>query len=247
LDEKAREHQVNSHHKARRAASLTMTIGLIGRLPVQHDNQETTMSSTQPHETKIVSADATALGVFGLALVTFVASTQKMGWTTGSVYLMPWALFLGSIAQIWAAAVDFKRNSYFGAIVLGAFGLFWIAVAMHWAISNGWFGSLPENADPRQFGYACFGYLFFCLFITVAAFEANKVFGAILVLILVLLGSLGSQLLGIKPELTGPLAAWAEFLIAILGFYAAGAIFLNGFFGRQILPLGAPMGWVKKG
>ncbi|MDR1229204.1 MAG: GPR1/FUN34/YaaH family transporter [Azoarcus sp.] len=206
------------------------------------------MTATQPHETKIVSADATALGVFGLALVTFVASTQKMGWTTGSVYLMPWALFLGAIAQIWAAAVDFKRNSYFGAIVLGAFGLFWIAVTMHWAISNGWFGSFPaEKADPRQFGYACFGYLFFCIFVTIAAFEANKVFAAIMVLILVLLGSLGLQILGINAELFGTSAAWAEFLIALLGFYGAGAIFLNGFFGRQILPLGAPMGWIKKG
>jgi succinate-acetate transporter protein len=201
----------------------------------------------QIQETKIVTADATALGVFGLALITFVAASQKMGWTTGSVYLIPWAVFLGSIAQIWAAAIDFKRNSYFGAIVLGAFGLFWIAVAMIWAITNGWFGAQPENADLKQFGYACFGYLFFCCFITVAAFEANKVFAAIMVLILVLLGSLGLQLLGINPGLFGILAAWAELLISLLGFYAAGAIFLNTFFGRTILSLGAPMGWIKKG
>jgi hypothetical protein len=33
----------------------------------------------------------------------------------------------------------------------------------------------------------------------------------------------------------------------MLGFYGSGAIFLNTFFGRQILPLGKPMGWVKKG
>ncbi|MDR2366041.1 MAG: acetate uptake transporter [Zoogloeaceae bacterium] len=198
-------------------------------------------------ETKIVSADATALGVFGLSLVTFVAASQKMGWTTGSVYLIPWAIFLGSIAQIWAAVVDFRRNSYFGAIVLGAFGLFWIAVAAVWAIQNGWFGAPPENADLRQFGFACFGYLFFCCFITVAAFEANKVFGAIMALILLLLASLGFQLLGVNKELFGPLAAWAELLISLLGFYASGAIFLNTFFGRPLLPLGKPMGWIKKG
>ncbi|MDR0633869.1 MAG: acetate uptake transporter [Azoarcus sp.] len=202
---------------------------------------------SQVQETKIVLADATALGVFGLSLITFVASTQKLGWTTGTVYLMPWALFLGSIAQIWAAAVDFKRNSYFGAIVLGAFGLFWIAVMMHWAIANGWFGEVPANADAKQFGYACLGYLIFCVFVTIAAFEANKVFGAIMVLILVLLASLALQLLGIEPALFGKTAAWAEFFISMLGFYGSGAIFLNTFFGRQILPLGKPMGWVKKG
>jgi len=203
---------------------------------------------SQVQETKIVMADATALGVFGLSLITFVASTSKLGWTGNATYLIPWALCLGSFAQLWAAAIDFKRNSYFGAIVLGAFGLFWMAVALVWAIASGFFGETIAKGDMHQFGYACLGYLIFCVFITVAAFEANKVFGAIMVLILVLLGSLGLQILTGEAK-GGPLglaAGWAEFFISMLGFYAAGAIFLNTFFGRTILPLGKPMGWVKK-
>lgn len=198
-------------------------------------------------EVKVVSADGTALGVFGLALITFVAASQKMGWTTGSVYLIPWALFLGSIAQIWASTIDFKKNSYFGAIVLGTFGLFWMAVALHWAIQNGWFGAVPANADPRQFGFACLGFFIFSLFITVTAFEANKVFAVILVLINVLLLSLGLSILGINAELFHTLAAWSELLISLLGFYAAGSIFINSFFGRTLLPLGKPFGFIRKG
>lgn len=199
-------------------------------------------------ETKIIMSDPTALGVFGLAMVTFVAASAKMGWTSGVTYLIPWALFLGSIAQIWASAIDFKKNNYFGAIVLGAYGLFWIAVAMHWAISLGWLGSVdPSKADPKQLAFACIGYFIFSLFIMVAAFEANKVFAAILVLINILLPSLALSILGIKPDLCGALAAWSELGIALLGFYAAGAVFLNNFFGRIILPLGAPLGLIRKG
>ena len=41
-------------------------------------------SSTPMTETKIVMSDPTALGVFGLSMVTFVAASQKMGWTSGS-------------------------------------------------------------------------------------------------------------------------------------------------------------------
>ncbi|MDR2208566.1 MAG: GPR1/FUN34/YaaH family transporter [Azoarcus sp.] len=208
---------------------------------------------SQVQETKIVNADPTALGVFGLSLVTFVASSSKLGWTHANpAHLMPWALCLGSFAQLWAAAIDFKRNSYFGAIVLGVFGLFWMAVTFVWAISAGFFGfeilqeTVQKGPDIRQFAYACFGFLIFCCFITVTAFECNKVFGVILVLILVLLASLGLQLLGYNKDLFGPLAGWSEFAISMLGFYAAGAIYLNTFFGRQILPLGKPMGWVKK-
>lgn len=198
-------------------------------------------------ETKIMLSDPTALGVFGLAMVTFVAASQKMGWTTGATYIVPWALFLGSAAQIWASTVDFKKNNYFGSIVLGVYGLFWAAVAMHWAISQGWFGAVDAKADPRQLAFACFGYTFFSLFIMVAAFEANKVFAIILVLINILLPSLGLSILGINHEVFSALAAWSELLISLFGFYAAGAIFLNSYFGRVLVPLGAPLGLIRKG
>ena len=210
------------------------------------------MTATPPQppvtETKILLSDPTALGVFGLAMVTFVAASQKMGWTTGSTFISPWALFLGSAAQIWASTVDFKKNNYFGSIVLGVYGLFWAAVAMHWAITQGWFGAVdPAKADPRQLAFACFGYTFFSLFIMVASFEVNKVFAVILILINVLLPSLGLSILGINHELFSQLAAWSELLISLFGFYAAGAIFLNSYFGRVLVPLGAPFGFIRKG
>lgn len=207
------------------------------------------MSASQNNvtETKIIMSDPTALGVFGLSMVTFVAASAKMGWTSGVTYLIPWALFLGSIAQVWASTIDFKKNNYFGAIVLGAYGLFWIAVAMHWAISLGWLGAVGDKADPRQLAFACFGYFIFSLFIMVAAFEANKVFAIILVLINILLPSLGLSILGINPGLFSPLAAWSELAISLLGFYCAGAVFLNSYFGRTLLPLGKPFGFIPKG
>lgn len=198
-------------------------------------------------ETKIVMSDPTALGVFGLAMVTFVAASAKLGWTSGVTYIIPWALFLGSAAQIWASTIDFKKNNYFGAIVLGAYGLFWVAVALHWAISLGWLGVVSDKADPKQLAFACIGYFFFSIFIMIAAFEANKVFAAILVLINILLPSLALSILGINTPLFSALAAYSELGISLLGFYAAGAVFLNNFFGRMILPLGAPLGFIKKG
>lgn len=198
-------------------------------------------------ETKIIMSDPTALGVFGLAMVTFVAASAKMGWTSGTAYIIPWALFLGSIAQIWASTIDFKKNNYFGAIVLGAYGLFWIAVAMHWAMTLGWLGAVGDKADPKQFGFACLGYFVFSLFIMVAAFEANKVFAAILVLINILLPSLALSIFGINAPLFSALAAYSELGISLLGFYCAGAVFLNSYFGRTLLPLGKPFGFIRKG
>ncbi|HZG73982.1 MAG TPA: acetate uptake transporter [Chondromyces sp.] len=197
-------------------------------------------------ETKISMSDPTALGVFGLSMITFVAASQKLGWTTGTAFIIPWAVFLGAIGQIWASLVDFRKNNYFGSIVLGAYGLFWMGVAAHWAISLGWFGDVGE-ADPKQLGFAFFGYFIFSLFITVAALETNKCFAAILVLIDVLLFSLAMSTWGIAHDLFAKLAAYSELSISLIGFYAAGAFFLNNFFERQVLPLGKPLGLIKKG
>jgi len=197
-------------------------------------------------------SDPTALGVFGLALVCLVASSQKLGWTgfegAGKVtYLLPWTVFLGSLAQIWASTIDFKKGNYFGAVALGTYGLFWMAMAVHWAISLGWLGPLQVGADARQVGVAFVGYLIFSLFIMVAAMEANKCFFAILALINILFFSLAMASFGVQAPLFNDIAAHAELLISLLGFYACGANFLNNFFGRTVLSLGKPMGWIRKG
>jgi succinate-acetate transporter protein len=196
-------------------------------------------------ETKLRLSDATALGVFGLAMVTLVASSVKLHWITGTGYAIPWAVMLGSIAQIWAAKVDMKNNNYFGSIVLGAYGLFWMAVAMHWAILLKWPFD-PGNSDAKAVGFAYLGYLVFSLFITVAALEVNKMFDAILVLIDLLFLGLTFSTFQVATTFFADLAAWSEFLIAILGLYTAGAIFLNGYFGRKLLWLGKPFGLTKK-
>ena len=56
-------------------------------------------------------ADPTGLGLLGLAVVCFVVSTSRVGWSgpTTSV-IIPWAVLLGSIAQLIASYFDFKKK-----------------------------------------------------------------------------------------------------------------------------------------
>ena len=55
-------------------------------------------------------ADPTGLGLLGLAIVCFVVSTSRVGWSgpTTSV-IVPWAVLLGSLAQLMASYFDFKK------------------------------------------------------------------------------------------------------------------------------------------
>lgn len=198
------------------------------------------------NERKIFTADPSALGLFGLAMITFVASTQKLGWTTGTSFLIPWAIFLGAIAQVYACLNDAKKGNVFGATAFGAYSLFWLAVAMSWMISNGVFGeAMAQTADVKQLGFAFLGYLIFSIYMTIGSFETNKVLMIIFVLIdFLFLGLSMSVIWGI--EIGHVIAAWSEFFISLVGFYGSAANVLNHTFGREFLPVGKPLGIFKK-
>jgi uncharacterized protein len=187
---------------------------------------------------KIEVADPTPLGLMGLSMVTLVAASQKLGWTTGLSMVIPWAIILGGIAQLMACVYDFKHNNLFGSTAFGAYGLFWISVGASWMIKMGVFGEVLKSAvDVRQLGFAFIGYLIFSLFLTVAAFKTNKALIAIMILIDVLFISLSMDVFQMG-EAWHEVAAWTELTISMIGFYAYGANLLNKMYGKVILPLG---------
>ena len=199
------------------------------------------------NEVKISTADPSAIGLFGLAIVTFVASTQKLGWTDGLGLVIPWAIFLGGIAQFYASVLDSKHNNTFGATAFGAYGLFWMGVGMTWFVQAGVFGeTLQASADTHQLGVVYLGYLIFTLFMTIGAAETNKVLFAIFVMIDFLFIGLSLSSFGIMEHGMHLLAAYSELIVALLSFYGAGANVLNKHFGFNFLPIGRPFGIFKK-
>ena len=199
-------------------------------------------------ERKILTADPTALGLFGLAMVTLVASSAKLGWTSGTSLVIPWAIFLGAAAQLVASFGDAKKNNVFGATAFGGYAFFWFAIGMSWMVQGGVFGEkLAAAADPKQLGFAFVGYLIFTLYMTIGASSTTKVLFAIFVLIDFLFLGLGLSTFGIAKEPMHLLAGWSEFGIALLSFYGSAAAVLNNQFGRVILPLGKPLNLIAKG
>ncbi|MDF2700528.1 MAG: rane protein, partial [Haloplasmataceae bacterium] len=140
--------------------------------------------SEQIQKVKVVCADPSALGLFGLAMVTLVASSQKLGITEGLSFVIPWAIFLGAFAQLFASILDAKHNNTFGMTAFAGYGFFWLGVASSWMIQMGVFGTkLAATVDTRQLGFAFSGYLIFTLFMTIGAMETNKVLFIIFFLI----------------------------------------------------------------
>lgn len=199
--------------------------------------------SSNGNITKVQSvvADPGAIGLFGLALVTLVASSQKLGITTNVSLVIPWAIFLGASAQLAAGIYDFKHNNTFGGTAFLGYAFFWYGVAMTWMTQLGVFGEKAAAlADPKQLGFAFLGYLIFTLYMTIGAAGANKVLFIIFFLIDLLFIGLSSNVL-MGSHFGHQLAAYSEFLISMFSFYGSAATVLNTKYGRTILPVGAPL------
>jgi succinate-acetate transporter protein len=197
---------------------------------------------------KIVNCDPSALGLFGLAMVTLVASSQKLGITSGTSFVIPWAIFLGGFAQLFACINDSKRNNVLGTTTFGGFSLFWFAVATSWLMKNGVFGeTMAAGIDGLQLGFAFLGYLIFSLFMTIGFSTTNKVLFVDLIFIDLLFVGLTFNSFGILPEFSHYLAAFSELAISIISFYGFGATVLNQHFGKTVFPLGKPIRSLNKG
>ncbi|MBP1757849.1 MAG: rane protein [Firmicutes bacterium] len=196
------------------------------------------------------AVDPSALGLFGLAMVTLVASSQKLGITEGQAYIIPWAVFLGAIAQLIAGLLDYKKGNVFGATAFCAYGLFWLGMSLSWLMNLGALGTaLKDNVDPMQMGFAFIGYLVLTVFLTIGAAEANKVLLIDFLLIDVLFLGLAVSAFttGHTHEVFHMMAAVSEIIIAAVSLYGAGANVLNNHFGKTFLPVGKPCGIFVKG
>ncbi|MGI6452297.1 MAG: acetate uptake transporter [Syntrophomonadaceae bacterium] len=193
-----------------------------------------------------VVANPSPLGLLGLALVTLVASSNKLGITEGTAYIIPWAIFLGASAQFLAGIYDFKHNNTFGATAFCGYGFFWFAMGMSWMISNNMIGD-GVQFDTHQMGFAFLGYFIFTVYMTIGSMGANKLLFAIFFLIDLLFLGLFMNTLGWGGHFWHDLAGYSELGISLLSFYGSAATVLNTHYGYTVLPVGAPFGpWYNK-
>lgn len=201
----------------------------------------------QNNHVKIEVADPSALGLFGLAIVTLVASAAKFGILSGLSLVIPWAIFMGAFVQLIACLNDIKHNNVFGTTAFGGYAFFWFGMAMSWMIDLGVFGeAMKAAADPKAYGFVFIGYLIFSLYMTIGSVETNKTLLVIFILIDLLFLGLAASTFGIATHFMHTLAATAEILIALVSLYGSAANVLNKTFGREFLPLGKPLGIFKK-
>ena len=181
------------------------------------------------------------LGLFGFAAATGLVASHLAGWwgdANTPFYLAPFAGLVGGVAQLCAGLWAYRARDGLATAMHGIWGAFWLAYAvLYLAIAA---GVLPQ--PPAGPAFPALG-LWFVALAAVTWFGALAALGESFALLGVLTtlatgaSLLAAGLIAGSGYLVG-VAGWLLVISALLAWYTAGALMLEGVFGRPVLPLG---------
>ncbi|MTJ83172.1 MAG: hypothetical protein F8N37_19475 [Telmatospirillum sp.] len=200
-------------------------------------------SSPFPIETAALAAIKSANpapanpGVVGLAafgMTTLLAQAHSFGLVgVGPVIYL--AIFFGGTAQLVAGIQEHRNGNNFGYCAFSAFGCFWLSFAGI-AIGNRY--EIFKTA-PADVGVFLIGWTLFCALLWVASRGVSRAMCLCFTTLVLGLACLSAAHLGLPAfEIPGALLMAVTALIA---WYMLLHILVKDLYGRDLLPVGAPL------
>jgi succinate-acetate transporter protein len=211
--------------------------------PTANTNGHGELRELQQHTRVMLQpiAAPSILGLFGFAGATFIVAAHLAGWygtAESPAYLFPFAAMFGGLAQFLAGMWAFKARDGVATAMHGMWGSFWLAYGiLNLLVAVGVY-AIPTGSFPEL------GFWFLVLaVVTALGAVAALVESLSLVTVLTTL-AVGSGFLAIH-YLTGvgwweTAGGWILIASAVAATYTAGAMMLEGAWGRVVLPLGKP-------
>ncbi|HET9163412.1 MAG TPA: GPR1/FUN34/YaaH family transporter [Solirubrobacterales bacterium] len=179
------------------------------------------------------------LGLFGFAGATFIVAAHLAGWygtAESPAFLFPFAAMFGGLAQFLAGMWAFKARDGVATAMHGMWGSFWLAYGILSLLVAVGVYAIPTGSFP-ELGF---------WFLVLAAITALGTVAAVAenLGLFTTLGSLavGAAFLAVH-YLTGihwweVAGGWILIGSAVAATYTAGAMMLEGAWGKVVLPLG---------
>jgi succinate-acetate transporter protein len=181
------------------------------------------------------------LGLFGFAIATFMVAANVAGWYGNAktpLYLGPFALAAGGIAQFTAAMWAYKARDGLATAMHGVWGSFWIGYGILQLLT----ATHTLAAPPVAYKSADLGFWFFALAVVTASGALASLaesLGLFSVLSSLAAGSgilAGALIFGSHGWFV--VAGWVLVASAAAAWYTATAMMLAATVGRTVLPLG---------
>jgi succinate-acetate transporter protein len=195
------------------------------------------------------TAPPSILGLFGLAGATFIVAAYLSDWYGNAatpLFIFPFVALFGGLAQFVAGMFAYRARDGLATAVHGMWGTFFLAWGTVYLL--GGVGAITVPAGVR---FTEIGFWFVVLgaitwLCAVAALRVSYALTGVLTFL-----AIGSTLAAVAylaashPVLL--IAGYAFIVAAVLAWYTAGAMMLEGTFRRSVLPVGKvdPLGHVS--
>ena len=179
------------------------------------------------------------LGLYGFAGATFIVASNLAGWWgdgTSAQYLFPFAAFFGGMAQLLAGMWAYRARDGLATAMHGTWGAFWLSYGLlNLLVATGAL-KVPTGA------FVALGYWFIVLAAITWAGAAAALYENVALTVVLTLLAAGSTFAAIGYTLgqhwAVTTAGWLFVCSAIVAWYVATAMMLQGVRGRVVLPVG---------
>lgn len=182
-------------------------------------------------------------GLVALAMACFTFFALYTGKVDGTALPLLGIWLLGGFAvQIVVAIIELKEGAIVGGNVFLFFSAFFMLVTGLECLYKFWAASKGITLDARIDGWAWSALAISLLLWTPAYFKSPLVMSLAVLSLDVAVPVVALKDIGIlNPVVWGPIAGYFLLIAGIFGLYMAAGTVLNTAFGKQILPLGAPI------
>ncbi len=181
-------------------------------------------------------ADPAPLGLGAFAATTFALSlvNARVLPAESEPIVLPFALFYGGIAQIFAGLWEFRNNrNTFGATAFTSYGAFWVTFFL---LVTQFVDDIPADQRGNAIGTYLLAWTVFTFYMWVGSLRLN---GALAAVFTALLATFALLTLGEFFDTTWltRLGGWIGVLTAVLAWYVAAAVLINSTYQRTVLPV----------
>jgi len=188
--------------------------------------------------TNAPAADPAALGLVAFGLTTVLLSLINAGVLPkgGEPVVIPLALAMGGLMQIFAGAFEFRLGNTFGMTAFLSYGAFWwwFALLLLFA-GNHW---IDISAAGPTVGVALLLWGVLTLYLWISTFRLAKTLFLIFLTLWVTFALLGLGAIQGNAGL-GQLGGWLGLVCGCLALYRSFGLVTNATFGRAVVPLGS--------
>ncbi len=211
---------------------------------MSYEESQQLTADAQPRVFLQPLAAPSILGLFGLAGATFLIGVHMAHWYNGAIettLLIPFAAFLGGLAQFLAGMWAYKARDGVATAVHGTWGAFWMAFGVMAFIFASGRVVVPVGGVEAPL-FSTLGYWFIVMAaISWACTGAAAAENAAMVTTLAFLSagatvSAVGLLTGVDALLV--ISGYLFIICAIAAWYTATALMVNEAFGRQVWSLG---------